>query len=162
MLYVVDTRGNWVWRAMVLLDRSLTRVRAVSCRCRAVGEPDGMAVDQAGNLYVAHAGMGAVWKFSPRGGELPLRIASCMGNMTTNIAFGCKDNRDLYITESEERLRFDRPHGCPGTAHVFARRVTQTFIGNRHGRQYFRPAGRKTRGPRTDCGTGRGRLMKAP
>lgn len=99
MLYVAATRGNCVWRAMVLPDRSLTRV-GLFVQMSGGSGPDGMAVDQAGNLYVAHAGMGAVWKFSPRGEPL-LRIDSCMGHMTTNIAFGGKDNRDLYITESE-------------------------------------------------------------
>jgi gluconolactonase len=62
--------------------------------------PDGLAIDAAGNLYVAHAGMGSVWKFSPRGEPL-LRIVSCMGAMTTNIAFGGVNQQDLYITESE-------------------------------------------------------------
>jgi gluconolactonase len=38
--------------------------------------------------------------FSPRGEPL-LHIESCAGHMTTNVAFGGKDNRDLYITESE-------------------------------------------------------------
>ena len=99
MLYVAATRGNCVWRAMVLPDRSLTRV-GLFVQMSGGSGPDGMAVDQAGNLYVAHAGMGAVWKFSPQGEPL-LRIDSCMGHMTTNIAFGGPDNRDLYITESE-------------------------------------------------------------
>jgi len=99
LLYVAATRGNCVWRAMVLPDRSLTRVGLFVQMSGASG-PDGMAVDQAGNLFVAHAGLGAVWMFSPQGEPL-LRINSCKGRMTTNIAFGGADNRDLYITESE-------------------------------------------------------------
>ena len=69
-------------------------------------------MDQDGNIYVAHAGMGAVWKFSSRGEPL-LRINSCAGHMTTNLAFGGKNNQDLYITESETgsilRARMDTP-----------------------------------------------------
>ncbi|MBV7483177.1 SMP-30/gluconolactonase/LRE family protein [Bordetella sp. BOR01] len=99
LLYVAATRGNSVWRAMVLPDRSLTRV-GLFVQMSGGSGPDGMAVDQAGNLLVAHAGLGAVWMFSPHGEPL-LRIDSCMGRMTTNIAFGGNDNRDLYITESE-------------------------------------------------------------
>ncbi|OZI23697.1 gluconolactonase [Bordetella genomosp. 9] len=119
MLYVAATRGNCVWRAMVLPDRSLTRVGLFIQMSGGAG-PDGMAVDQAGNLYVAHAGLGAVWKFSPRGEPL-LRIDSCMGHMTTNIAFGGKDNRDLFITESETGsvlvARMDTP-GRPMYSHA--------------------------------------------
>lgn len=119
MLYVAATRGNCVWRAMVLPDRSLTRV-GLFIQMSGGSGPDGMAVDQAGNLYVAHAGMGAVWKFSPRGEPL-LRIDSCMGHMTTNIAFGGQDNRDLYITESESGsvlvARMDIP-GQPMYSHA--------------------------------------------
>ncbi|WP_086064329.1 SMP-30/gluconolactonase/LRE family protein [Bordetella genomosp. 8] len=119
MLYVAATRGNCVWRAMVLPDRSLTRVGLFVQMSGGAG-PDGMAVDQAGNLYVAHAGMGAVWKFSPRGEPL-LRIDSCMGHMTTNIAFGGQDNRDLFITESETGsvlvARMDTP-GQPMYSHA--------------------------------------------
>lgn len=98
-LYIASTRGNCILRAMVLPDGSLTRVGNFIQMSGGSG-PDGLAVDQAGNLFVAHAGFGAVWMFSPRGVPL-LRIDSCMGGMTTNIAFGGKDNRNLYITESE-------------------------------------------------------------
>jgi gluconolactonase len=98
-LYIAATRSNSVWRAMVLPDRSLTRVGNFIQMSGGSG-PDGLAIDAAGNLYVAHAGMGSVWKFSPRGEPL-LRIVSCMGAMTTNIAFGGVNQQDLYITESE-------------------------------------------------------------
>lgn len=98
-LYVAATRGNCVWRAMVLPDGGLTRAGNFVQLSGGSG-PDGMAVDREGNLFVAHAGMGAVWMFSPRGEPL-LRIVSCAGHMTTNVAFGGADNRNLYITESE-------------------------------------------------------------
>ena len=63
--------------------------------------PDGMAVDEEGNLAVAHAGFGSVWLFS-RIGEPLARIKSCAGYSTTNIAYGGPDNRDLFITESAQ------------------------------------------------------------
>jgi gluconolactonase len=99
LLYVAATRGNCIWRGMVLPDGGITRVGVFIQMTGGTG-PDGLAVDQKGNLFVAHAGMGAVWMFSPRGEPL-LRINSCKGPMTTNIAFGGRENRDLYITESE-------------------------------------------------------------
>jgi len=110
-LYIAATRANSIWRAMLLPDGSITRVGNFIQLSGGSG-PDGLAVDQAGNLYVAHAGLGTVWKFSPQGEPL-LRIRSCAGMMTTNLAFGGKDNQDLFITESESgsilRVRMDTP-----------------------------------------------------
>jgi len=114
-LYIAVTRANSIWRAMLLPDGSITRVGNFIQLSGGSG-PDGLAVDQAGNLYVAHAGLGAVWKFSPQGEPL-LRIHSCTGKMTTNLAFGGKDNQDLFITESETgsilRVRMDTPGLTP-------------------------------------------------
>lgn len=110
-LYIAATRANSVWRAMLLPDGSITRVGNFIQLSGGSG-PDGLAIDQAGNLYVAHAGLGTVWKFSPQGEPL-LRIRSCAGMMTTNLTFGGKDNQDLYITESETgsilRVRMETP-----------------------------------------------------
>ena len=110
-LYIAATRANSVWRAMLLADGSITRVGNFIQLSGGSG-PDGLAVDQAGNVYVAHAGLGSVWKFSAQGEPL-LRIRSCAGMMTTNLAFGGKDNQDLFITESESgsilRARMDTP-----------------------------------------------------
>ncbi len=62
--------------------------------------PDGMAMDAAGNLIVAHVGMGCGWVLSPRGKPLyPIR--SCRGDGVTNMAFGGPDGKTPFITESE-------------------------------------------------------------
>ena len=63
--------------------------------------PDGMALDEAGNLAVVHAGFGTVWLFSPMGEPL-YRIRSCAGMRTTNVAYGGVDRRTLFITEGEQ------------------------------------------------------------
>lgn len=114
LLFLAVTRANAIWRAMLLPDGSLTRA-GVHIQMSGGTGPDGLALDVAGNLLVAHAGFGAVWMFSPRG-EPVARIQSCTGDMTTNIAFGGADLRDLYITESHSgcvlRARLDTP-GLP-------------------------------------------------
>lgn len=114
-LYIAATRSNNIWRAMVLADSSITRVGNFIQMSGGSG-PDGLALDQEGNLYVAHAGLGAVWKFSPKGEPL-LRIHSCAGSMTTNLAFGGKDHCDLFITESDTGsimvCRMDAPGQIP-------------------------------------------------
>ena len=63
--------------------------------------PDGMALDEDGNILVVHAGFGTVWQFSPHGEPLR-RIRSCAGLRTTNVAYGGADNKLLFITESEQ------------------------------------------------------------
>lgn len=62
--------------------------------------PDGMAMDDDGNLVVVHAGFGTVWVFSSLG-EPVWRIRSCTGLRTTNAAYGGPDRKTLYITEAE-------------------------------------------------------------
>lgn len=61
--------------------------------------PDGMTVDAAGNLFVAHSGLATVWQFD-RLGEPLRRFRSCAGIRTTNLAIH-PDGRSAYITESE-------------------------------------------------------------
>jgi gluconolactonase len=59
-------------------------------------EPDGMCLDAAGNLYVAHYGMRQVQVLSPEG-KLLRRYGA--GNLTTsNVAFGGEQMDKLYVT----------------------------------------------------------------
>jgi gluconolactonase len=60
--------------------------------------PDGLAMDKAGRLFVAHASLGHVFVFAPNG-ELIARIKSCAGPSCTNVAIGNHGDR-LYVTES--------------------------------------------------------------
>jgi gluconolactonase len=58
--------------------------------------PDGMALDEAGNLFVAHYGMHTVQVLSPEG---KLLRSYPGGNLTTsNVAFAGPDMDQLYIT----------------------------------------------------------------
>ena len=58
--------------------------------------PDGMCLDEDGNLYVAHYGMRQVQVLSPEG-KLLRRYPG--GNLTTsNVAFGGPGMDQLYIT----------------------------------------------------------------
>ena len=59
-------------------------------------QPDGMCLDAAGNLYVAHYGMRQVQVLSPEG-KLLARYAG--GNLTTsNVAFGGPNMDQLFVT----------------------------------------------------------------
>jgi len=99
-VFVNVTRGNCVWRVPLLPNGMPYKVGVFVQMSGSLGGPDGLAIDSAGNLAVAHIGLGAIWLFS-RLGEPLARINSCKGLATTNLAYGGKDNKTLYITESE-------------------------------------------------------------
>ena len=99
VLFVAATRSNSVWRVPLTPDGGVTKVGIFVRMSGGIG-PDGMAIDEAGNLAVAHVGMGCAWLFSPKGEPL-YRIQSCRGEGITNLAYGGADNKTLFITESE-------------------------------------------------------------
>lgn len=95
-LYVAVTRANAVWR--IDLDDPAKRA-GLFAQLPCAG-PDGVALDEDGNVVVAHPTLGGVWVYSRIG--LPLHfIATAAGEMTTNIAFGGPDNKTLFVTESK-------------------------------------------------------------
>jgi gluconolactonase len=99
-IFVAVTRGNCVWRMPILGDGTVTKVGLFVQLSGGLGGPDGLAMDEAGNLAVAHAGLGSVWVFD-RLGQPIFRLRSCAGILTTNIAYGGADRKTMYITESE-------------------------------------------------------------
>ena len=75
--------------------------------------PDGMALDEDGNLVIVHAGFGTVWVFTALGEPL-WRIKSCAGMRTTNVAFGGPDRKTLFITEAEQGVILKASLPTPG------------------------------------------------
>jgi len=96
---VAVTRANQIWRLPLHADGGVTKAGVFSHLHGGPSGPDGMALDAGGNVLVAHAGFGTVWRLSPRAEPLD-RIASCAGDATTNLAFGGEEGRSLFITES--------------------------------------------------------------
>jgi len=99
-LLVAATRANAIWRLPLMPDGTVSKVGLFIQLSGGLGGPDGLALDEVGNLAVAHAGLGTVWLFDPLGEKL-LRIRSPRGLLTTNLAYGGPERRTLYITESE-------------------------------------------------------------
>jgi gluconolactonase len=94
------TRDNAVWRVPMRSNGETYKVGKFIQLSGSLGSgPDGMAMDEEGGFAVAHAGFGTVWCFD-RFGEPTLRIRSPVGHLITNVAYGGKDNRTLFITES--------------------------------------------------------------
>jgi gluconolactonase len=97
-LFVAMTRDNAVWR-LPLTNQGGTAKVGRFCSMFGTSGPDGLALDEAGNLAVAHASLGHVFLFAPNG-ELIARVRSCAGPTCTNVAYGGEERRQLFITES--------------------------------------------------------------
>jgi gluconolactonase len=75
-------------------------------------QPDGIALDAAGNLYVAHYGMRQVQVISPEG-KVIRRYPG--GNLTTsNVAFAGPKMDQLYVTGGEPGALFRLDLGVKG------------------------------------------------
>ena len=98
IVYLCVTRNNAIWRVPLLPQGGVGRVGIFIQMSGGTG-PDGMAMDEQDNLAVCHVGFGTVWLFSALGEPL-YRIKSCAGLATTNCAYGGKERRSLFITES--------------------------------------------------------------
>jgi gluconolactonase len=98
VLFVAMTRDNAVWRMPFMKDGSVSKVGRF-CSTFGASGPDGLTMDGAGRLFVAHASLGHVFVFAPSG-ELIARIKSCAGASCTNVAIGGAKRDRLYITES--------------------------------------------------------------
>jgi gluconolactonase len=95
-LYVSDYANGLVWVFDVATDGSLSKARTFVH----ADSPDGMAVDFAGNLYVAAANGIAV--FAPDG---KLWDVVLVPQIPSNCAFGGVDGRTLYITAQDALYR---------------------------------------------------------
>ena len=98
VLFVAVTRGNCVWRAPLMADGSVSKASQFFTSYGPSG-PDGLAMDEAGHLFVANPGLGYCWVLNHRAEPVQV-IRSPAGASLTNLAFGGQDRRMLYCTES--------------------------------------------------------------
>jgi sugar lactone lactonase YvrE len=80
-----------------------------------LGSPDGMAIDEAGGLWVALWGGGAVLHYDDHG-RLIEKVTVPGATQTTAVAFGGADLDVLYITTSKEGVS---AHTQPSAGAVF-------------------------------------------
>jgi gluconolactonase len=101
-LYIADS-GKKIWmRYRVQPDGSVTdgALFLDASHDSAPGVPDGIRVDKKGNLY--GSGPGGVWIISPDGKHLgTIKVPETV----SNVAWGDKDGRTLYITASTSVYR---------------------------------------------------------
>lgn len=113
ILYVAVTCANQIWRMRLEASGAIGKVGVYMHLSGRSGGPDGIAVDEQGNLVVAQIGSGAVWLFGSLGEPL-LRIDCGVGRMPSNIAFGGRNRKTLYITEAETGTILSADMPCRG------------------------------------------------
>lgn len=97
-LHVAVTRANQLWRGPLMPDGSVTKVAAFQTFYGASG-PDGMALDAAGGVAMAHASLGGIFVLDRHGAVLCF-IRNAQGGVVTNVAFEPGSKR-LIATEAE-------------------------------------------------------------
>ncbi len=98
VLFVAMTRDNSIWRMPLLPDGSTSKVGRFA-QFYGISGPDGLTMDAQGNLFVAHASLGAVFVLNAHG-EGIAKIESCAGRTITNVTFGGPRRETLFITDS--------------------------------------------------------------
>jgi gluconolactonase len=107
-LYVNDTGRKLIMRYDVRADDTIANGRTFidMSSDKTPGNPDGMKVDQKGNVYCT--GPGGIWIMSPEGKHLGTIL---LPENATNMAFGDPDYKTLYITDrrSFAKVRLNAP-----------------------------------------------------
>lgn len=108
VLYVNSSADRKIFRFDVRPDDTVANGRLLVDMGaeKAPGVPDGMKVDERGNLY--STGAGGVWVMSPAGTHLGTLV---FPEQPANLAFGDADGRTLYVTarSSVYRIRLNVP-----------------------------------------------------
>ncbi len=104
-LYVDNSEPKKIWmRYTVKPDGSLTDAKLLydATEDTRPGSPDGMKVDEQGNIY--SAGPGGVWIFSPEGKPIGTIL---IPEKAANLAWAGADRKTLYITASSSIYRVE-------------------------------------------------------
>ena len=97
-VYVAATRANAVWRLLAASPETPPMAGIFIQLSGGLG-PDGLAVDQAGILAIAHAQAGRAFLCSAQGDTL-VQVQVPEGSWVTGLAFDDRSSR-LYVVEAE-------------------------------------------------------------
>ncbi|KIW30461.1 uncharacterized protein PV07_06203 [Cladophialophora immunda] len=113
VLYVAMTRANQVWRLPLHDNGTVTKV-GVFFQGFGMSGPDGLAVDQEGNLFICMPGLGTVFVVDERGIPLMSIRGEEKKSFITNCTFGGPENKTLFMTSSIDGKILKVDWHCPG------------------------------------------------
>jgi len=114
-LYVAESAKKHVLILDVMNDGTLTNQRVFAKMPG--GDPDGIAIDQKGNVYVPQFGGSHIWIFDSQG-ELLSKIPT-PGSKPSNIEFMGEDLSTMVVTEDETNSVYQIPAPIPGNPLFF-------------------------------------------
>lgn len=100
-LFVAMTRQNTVWRLPLHADGTTSKVGLFFQSFGTVG-PDGLAMDEEGNLFICHPSLGSVFVVNSDGTPKARIVSGTEGINLTNCCFGGPEHKTLFITDSLE------------------------------------------------------------
>ncbi len=109
-LFVSESAKNRVLRFKINEDGTLSDSTVVINLPG--GDPDGLAFDKMGNLYIAHFGGGKIVVVSPQ--NEVINTINTPGKKPSNLEFAGKDLKTLYITEDETNSVYSIKVEIPG------------------------------------------------
>ncbi len=109
-LYVCESAKQRVLRFKINEDHTLSDSTVVVNLPG--GDPDGIAFDSMGNLYIAHFGGGKIVVVSPE--NKIIRMIKAPGKKPSNVEFAGKDLKTIYITEDETNCVYTMENNISG------------------------------------------------
>ncbi|KAK8055970.1 hypothetical protein PG993_001197 [Apiospora rasikravindrae] len=100
-LFVAMTRSNQVWRLPLHANGTTTKA-GVFFQSFGNAGPDGLALDEEGNLFICHPSLGSVFVVDVNGIPKARIVSGTEGINLTNCCFGGPEHKTLYITDSLE------------------------------------------------------------
>ncbi len=134
-MYYIDTPTGKVQAFDFDLEEgTISRGRAIIEVPDSLGYPDGMTIDEGGNLWIALWNGNAVSQWDPQTGELLQRVEVPAHNITS-CAFGGRELDTLFITSSRQDMTPEEREAYPLAGSVFkvvpgVKGVELPFFGN--------------------------------
>lgn len=110
-LYVAESRAFSIIRYPITADGQLGP-KSIFARLPTPYDPDGIAFDVEGNLWVAQYGAGVVLQYSQRGDLI--RTIKMPGKNISNVEFAGRHLKTLYVTESDTGTLYKIKVEVPG------------------------------------------------
>lgn len=118
-MYYIDSLTRKVVRYEYnLINGAISNPQVLIRVPKSMGYPDGMTIDNQGNLWIALWGGSAVSKWNASTGEL-LKTISVPAPNVTSCAFGGENMNTLYITTAKKDLTNSESHQYPLSGGLF-------------------------------------------